>query len=326
MIFKKGLTPHELSKPIRKGQNANSGLSRSEVLVQKIENGDKLQLINSEESVQIECLTSEQKETILSGNRSRILTLRLVTVLGRELKLSDLAKTEEFGSYKPEMTGENNQVKILDTHIKMCMDGDPVDIFLGPFDFKGVRGARQITERMSGKLPKADVALHDGEKDVAWFSMKTNRYDNPRDNQQYSGISAVSGIHVSEADETKEFISDVKNYLPNGVAPGMSVSKDIHSESLKIHAVFGSESLYEDFGVNKCHAVIHGVPSLVPTHTGRGHELRASGKIILFGQVPKDGYEPIFVACYRTDRNSAGIPHTRIMIYPRDGRKTNEVL
>ena len=322
MLYNVRLTPHELLKPIRKGPNANSGLSRCEVLVKKIENKEPLRLAGSETAVLIEDLTPEQKAAILSGDKKQLRDVRL-----GEYKLSDFAKTDEFGSYKPEMTGENNQVKILDTAIKMwtAVKG-PIDIFLGPYVFPDIAGARQITERIEGKLPKADVALvDDNGYDVAWFSMKTNRYDNPRDNQQYSGISRVSGVHVSEADETVEFVRDIRHHFPLGVPCGMTVSKDIKSESLKVHAIFGSDSLYDDYGPNKCHAVIHGVPSLIPTVVG-AHELTSNGKIILFGEVPTDGYEPVFIACYRTDRNTAGIHNTRIMIYPRDGRRSHEVL
>jgi len=319
MLFKKALTPHELLKPIRKGPNAGSGLSRCEVLLQKIEAGEPLRLVGSEDSVAIERLTDEQRSSILSGDRSRLLGVRLHGQGGGEYRLSDFAKTEEFGSSRTELPGEHIQSVILDSAIKLR---GRVDIRLGPFLFPGVVGARQVKERINGKLPKADVALFDDHGDVAWLSLKSVRSGspNPNDTQQYSGITFQSGIHVAEHEETKDFVEYVKKVYPNGVPERQSITRDIHSEALKIHAMFGEDSLYTDFGPNKCHAVLHGTPALY------GRDLRASGRLFLFGEVPTDGYAPAFIACYRADRSTCGIPKTRIMIYPRDGRKINEVV
>jgi len=319
VLYKKGLTPHEILKPISKGPNA--GLTRVGVLLQKIESGDPIQLVNSEEFTILEKLTSEQKDAILSKDRIQLLKIRLKSIDGKEFKLGDLAKTIDFGSIRNDMSGENIQAKVLDAAIKIH---GSIDISIGPFVFKDVRGARHIKERINGSLPKADVAFHDGERDIGWFSMKWANNDSPRNVQQYSGVSWASGIHVSEDDETKEFVEDVKKRFPDGIPLGMSLCKEIKSESLKMHAMFGSDSLYDDFGPNKCHAVVYGVPVL--KKNGSIFELTSSNRVVLFGEVPTDGYEPAFIACYRSDRSNAGLPHTRIMIYPRDGRKTDEVL
>lgn len=325
MIYKIPLSAREILEPARRGPN--QGQDRSTILDKKIRNGDDIILVGQEAPVKINPLDERQRLVLLAGTRSELRDLRFTTIDGAELRLTHLAKTEDFGGMGSRYTKENQQVSNLNSEIQKAFRDTrkPLTVKLGPYVFENVVGAgvlNQKRDRDSGRLPKADVALvnTDGH-DVAWFSLKSNRYNvsNPTDTQQYSGISESSGIHISEADETKDFVRFVRDSFPDGVPEKTTLSRDIESESLKLHAVFGSDSLYEDYGPNKCHAVVHGVPFLTKRHDG--YELDTYGEIFLFGQVPDGGYTPTLMAYYRSDRNTAGIPKTRITIYPRGGRK-----
>jgi hypothetical protein len=188
----------------------------------------------------------------------------------------------------------------------------PIDIRFGKFTAVGV--VRCI--KVPGE-PKADVALVDKSgKEIAWISLKSA--SRPSEMNQWGGLTKYA---------TDPSVSDFADFVrclhPNGVPGGTVYYQRIDSSSIALNAVWGGDSKR---GVNNIDAVIASKDPITLKPAGDGsYEFSVkSGGIWLDKEIPSGGWEPVFFA-RKGERDTLGIPRTRVGVFPKENRKATDV-
>jgi len=164
--------------------------------------------------------------------------------------------------------------------------------------------------------PKSDFHLLDPlGKEVVWVSHKAGRL--PRDVQQWGGISQRSEPKIFAHKETQKFINDLKKEYPKGLPRATTLMRKIKDDKLKNMSVYGNE-FGSQLGRQNVSVLLQGPVKLV----NRGSFYVFDSNVIhTNGDVLSGGYEPVFAAIYKGDRNDAGVIGTRIVIMSITGRK-----
>jgi hypothetical protein len=164
--------------------------------------------------------------------------------------------------------------------------------------------------------PKSDFNLVDeNDKPVAFISHKDGSPASPKKFGQWAGVSAFA-----EHPEVKNFVRKFLKQYPNGMPSGATaLSYPINDFDLQMRAVYGKD-FGGDFGLNNVNCVIQGPPRLEKISKNK-YKLSAL-LVLVNGEEMPDGYQPIFIARYFGNRNDLGIPNTRIVMYPKFGRKS----
>jgi len=234
---------------------------------------------------------------------------------GKTYKISDIAKTAEFGG-KGSGAGtakEDVQLKSLqDQIIAEIKKSSKATITI---DINGIEHEIVGVVTTPG-VPKSDFHLIDIEgNEVVWISHKDGR--SAKDHQQWGGMSKRKEPDIFNHRETKSFIEDLKKEFPGGLPRATTLYRKIKDKSLQKKAVYGNQSGGK-LGQQNVSIVLQGPVKL------KGGKLSAN-KVHYNGQDIKSGYEPVFMAMYKgPDRNDAGVKKTRLSIYPTEGRKTIE--
>lgn len=181
--------------------------------------------------------------------------------------------------------------------------------------------------------PKADFHLNDENgKPLYYASLKDGTH--PKHYQQLGGISKKIA-RVANHPIVQNYISKLREKFPNGVPArgGTHVSptldqNDPEHRSLIHASTFGHDHGGE-YGLNNVHSLIQGNMELVkgeehPEH-GTIYDLKAA-HILHNENNPEQRmpFETRLASMYRRGRKTHGIPDTRTMILPVEGRRSAE--
>lgn len=227
---------------------------------------------------------------------------------------------------KEESNSESITIEILG------YDGKKPDIV------NGVNGVVKLPPRPEdkGRAPKTDFVLTTTDKNREYYFISHKAGSSPKDCQQYSGVTAASGVSISSHPEVVSFLEDLltSEYVVGGrFIREETTARPIVSSLLKRLAVFGP-NYGKGSSINNTDAVIQG--DFVFTRISQGVYRLSANHIMLrkdyeadesksFG----DGYEPTLMA--RTagrnlilGRDEEGkekrINGVRVFINPKDGR------
>lgn len=194
--------------------------------------------------------------------------------------------------------------------IKNDLKGITVSI-LG-FRFQSIIGCIPVT---NGE-PKADVVLVSHKNKVltpvCFISYKMGR--TAKDFQGYSGLSEKSSPFIFNHAETYDFFKKLSTLSSHGSSE--EIYQVIKDKDLYGKAVWGMDYPSSAFGINNCHMIAQGEPTL-------------SGSVLKYDHMQKNGdlsfdnsYQPVFGARYATGRNNKGpngltAKNYRIGIFPR---------
>ena len=188
---------------------------------------------------------------------------------------------------------------------------DGITLKIDGFTFKYVIGCIPVT---NGE-PKADVVLvckKDGELyPDCYISYKMGKA--AKDFQNYSGLSEKSSAYIFKHKETLKFYTTLSAMSASGVKE--DVYQLIEDKKIIGLSVWGSD-YGGTFGVNNCHTIAQGSPTISGTNLTYTHSVK-NGDFNF-----EAGYQPVFGARYASGRNNKGpngmmAPNFRIGIFPR---------
>jgi hypothetical protein len=231
---------------------------------------------------------------------------------------TQIIKTGEFGGEESEkrLSQERTAMGSLQSQLEIAKQDKPyIELWVGN---KLIKAA---TVKNTPGTPKSDFEiLNENNESVAWISHKAGTPATPKKFGQWSGISKFL-----DHPEVSDFIDTLRRKFPKGVTKGATaVYRDIKDSDLKLRAVYGTDYGVDNaFGINNVTTVLQGPLQLIPN----GNEWNLVGLLEYRNGTSVDGdYEPVFIARYTGDRNDAGLPHTRVTIYPKFGRKIEELI
>lgn len=286
---------------------------RPEVFIKKIKTKSPFEITGGKK---VTLIAPKNYEKILrSGTAVQLNELRFASTSGTAYKLSDFVKTPEFGG-KGEGAStakEDAALMSLREQIKAAKKKEgsaTINIRIGTKVYK-VADA----ESTPG-TPKSDFHLLDNDgKEVAWISHKDG--SQPNDFQQWGGMTEDGEPKIFAHPETQKFIKDMLKLYPKGLPSATTVARKIKSQALKNMAVYGNE-YGGDFSRQNVTLMLQGSVQL--SKNGSSYKITATHTHVN-GEDMKGGYEPVFMAIYKGDRNNFGLKGTRVGISPLASRK-----
>jgi len=271
-------------------------------------------------------VTSDAKNDISNGELPTIFDVAARRKVGTEewrvptthteavIKLTQLEKTADLGGEESgkRLDKETKALESLQQQITDLKGAKPyIHIDIGGTVVK----AAGVVNVEGG--PKSDFNLVDkNNKPVAFISHKDGSPASPKKFGQWAGVSAFAN-HPEVKSFGRKFLKQYPNGMPSGAT---ALSYPIKDFDLQMRAVYGKD-FGGDFGINNVNCVIQGPPRL--EKMSRGNKYKLSGLLLLTnGEELPEGYQPIFIARYFGGRNDLGIPNTRIVMYPKFGRKS----
>jgi hypothetical protein len=276
---------------------------RVELFLAKFEQSLAFELMNGSSVV------IEQVSDVEFSSKSRYYDIE-----GNQYKLTDFAKTVEFGGKASDgtvredaaLTSLNQQLE----DIKLRINSHTV-----PFYVHGNVMEVRHAESTPG-TPKSDFHLIDemwGE--CYWISHKHG--STPRHFQQWGGISATADKFTNKHEELHSFVNAI-NKLHGGAMPqATTYYRPIEDEQLKFISVYGKDFYSSGEGRNNVSLVVQG--DIKIKQVDGFYEFRAVHMHENRDDVVGN-YEPTFYAVYKSDRNDMGIKNCRITINPLDSR------
>lgn len=303
----KKLTPGELLKPGREG--------RGETLCTKLENGDDFVLYDGS-------LLKFKKDkaviatirTGLSQKSNAILgAVQLTSTTGKNYKISDLAKTPEFGG-KGAGSGtraEDEALTDIIAKLQKLLEEEKKPYINVDINGKVVKCAG--FESTFG-TPKSDFHILDTEgNQVAWISHKKGT--RAKDFQQYGGMVELSG-----AKELEQFVTDVKEHLKKGNSEGAlpmktAFARKVKDKTVKMKTLFGKD--YKTSGpdsVQNIDVLYQGVLGF--KKVGKKYVITSS-HTVFHGEEPTGDYEPYYYVRPEQAKTQFGIRGGRFFIVSR---------
>ena len=286
---------------------------RPEVFIKKIKTKSPFEITGGKK---VTLIAPKNYEKILrSGTAVQLNELRFASISGTAYKLSDFVKTPEFGG-KGEGAStakEDAALMSLREQIKAAKKKEgsaTINIRIGTKVYK-VADA----ESTPG-TPKSDFHLLDNEgREVAWISHKDG--SQPNDFQQWGGMTEDGEPKIFAHPETQKFIKDMLKLYPKGLPSATTVARKIKSQALKNMAVYGN-GYGGDFSRQNVTLMLQGSVQL--SKNGSSYKITATHTHVN-GEDMGGGYEPVFMAIYKGDRNNFGLKGTRVGISPLASRK-----
>lgn len=270
-----------------------------------------------------EFMTGPKKSLVYSPQVAKLIQQKRIDKLQGEIFLarnkktyaiSDLKMTKEF----QEFVGFNVEAKELKgtiaqiQEVKSNLTSSYIPMKIGNqlYDVSGI-------QKTQGS-PKSDFHFVDlTNKEIVWISHKDGK--KATDFQQWSGMTEKG---IIEDKEIKDFIESVKIVYPLGIDKGITVGRTIENKALRMKAVYGID-YGSTFGKQNVTMVAQGPIDI--TKSGSYYRV-CSNHVLLNGEEPKNDYEPIMVAMFRSDRSQFGVNNARFAIYPKGGRIINDYL
>lgn len=274
----------------------------------KIIAGEAFELVNGGSVVLDSSINIDNFEQYKKG-----VSYVLPTATGNTVRLSELAKTKEFGSNGRTGTEcEDAHLNHLRSQIKSV--GGVVPIKIGDTIF-------QVADVISTPgTPKSDFHFVDVDgNEICWISHKDGT--KPKDFQQWGGLTEKS-FWEYHSEEIMSFIEEVRTLYADGFLTCNSCSKRIRTNQIKFMSVYGVEfgKAYSRQNVN---VVIQGKMTL---EKEQDYYIINAHHILINGDLIENEYEPIMYATYRSGRTQFGIKNARFGIYPKGFRKAKVVL
>jgi hypothetical protein len=310
-INEKALSKKDIFGSLADPHDQKRKLARLIAFVEKVVKGIPFKTIDGQEVV------IKKTQDLLTGIKNRVLPNLLDIEPKGQIKLSQLEKTSEFGG---EVAGkrlakEKSAMDDLNTQIQ-SLKGDKPYITLIVGD-KKVKAAK--IQNTPG-TPKSDFeVVDDKNKTVAWISHKDGSPALPTKFGQWAGASKFS-----DHPEVKAFLKAITKQFPEGMDKGATaISLPVKDKKLQMMAVYGKDFGSKSFGLNNVNTVLQGPPQIVKK--GKNYVLTALAEFKNGDNLP-ESYKPVLIARYIGDRSDFGLAHTRISLYPKFGRKTQELI
>ncbi len=302
----KKLTPGELLKPGREG--------RGETLCTKLENGDDF-VLHDGSIVKFK----KDKEVIatirtgLSQKSNAILGAVQLVSGSKKYKISDLAKTPEFGGKGAGSGTRAEDAALTDIIAKLqkLLEEEKKPYINVDINGKVVKCAG--FESTFG-TPKSDFHILDTEgNQVAWISHKKGT--RAKDFQQYGGMVELSG-----AKELEQFVADVKEHLKRGDSDGAlpmktAFARKVKDKTVKMKTLFGKD--YKASGpdsVQNIDVLYQGVLGF--KKVGKKYVITSS-HTVFHGEEPTGDYEPYYYVRPEQAKTQFGIKGGRFFIVSR---------
>jgi len=289
---------------------------RSEVIIRKIKKKEPFEMDNGRKIILKASTSSLSLLAKMTKTSQEINSIIFLGDDGKEYKVTNIKKNADFGGKgdrsgvaKEDATLASLNKQILDAKKKEKIGTLPIRI--GNKTYKAT-----IAESTPG-TPKSDFHLLDSDgNEIIWISHKDGR--GPRDFQQWGGISERSEPTIFRHPETQKFIRDLKAMYPRGLPPATTLYRKIKDKKLKMLSVYGN-MFGGALGQQNVSILLQGPIKL--EKVGTSYRMIANHVHLNGESVDSGGFEPVLMAIYKGDRSDAGVPGTRIVISPIEGRK-----
>jgi len=296
---------------------------RFDVIVDKITKGSPFELVSGGQVV----LKKDPDIINLFKNRQwndfkKIYKSYFEDVDGNKIHITSLKKTTEFGGVESGkfLAKENFAIADLNEKLQEIFSesgATSIDIKIQNNLYTNI-----VKAESTPKTPKSDFSLinADGEQ-VVWISHKDGT--DAKGFQQWGGIT---GAESRDSAEVKEFVKLINAELENQnlteFPRKQTWAVPLSNPELALKAVYGKD-FGSNFGINNVQLVIQGLANLIPL---KNYYTLDSHRVLYNGQVPTDGYTPMLMVRYLSDRANLGIRFARASISPQDSRKIHKFL
>ena len=250
-------------------------------------------------------------------------------------RLSDLAKTKEFGGKRSETGAISNGTSYEDAVVAIINQtiataGGSIDIKLKGDSkvYKGITAAVKVDSKIKAeggvtKDPKADIILcTDDAKPLGKGSIYIShkKAGGAEAFQQYGGISSAAGEDVANHPLVKAFIRQVVEIIGSAEMLEHPVMGTFSNGDLSNMSIFGPGH-GSDYSLQHVQAIGQG--EAVLKQSGKFYILDFTHHMSLSSDLShfKGDYEPVFGATFRTGRTfklgATVISDVRLGIYPR---------
>lgn len=243
----------------------------------------------------------------------------LVTKDGKQISSGKVLKDGGFGG-KGSKESERFEYKNIDGINKFLKENGPIKIVLKNRTVDDV----VLADKAGGKDRKADIVLKNSKgKEVIFISHKEG--SKPRDFSQWGGISELAGSNIANHKEVKSFLDAIKEKYGDSAPEKLLVGRMIKSKELSMWSIYGPDwGPSAKPGIDNVDVVIQG-DIMFEGSDDDGYKF-VGNHLLENGDIPESSYAPMFVASYRSGRNSGGIKNCRIFIFPKEGKNIKEWL
>jgi len=249
-----------------------------------------------------------------SRDQRQMRDIVLFGIDGSMHRLSSLGKDKDFGGKGSGFAtrDEDRELKVLNDQlddIKSRTNKGYVTVKVGT-------EKHDIVAAVSTPgTPKSDFHLVDADgKELIWVSHKAGR--EPKDFQQWGGISRMKEPTIFNHKEVQAFVSDLKQKYPDGLPRATSLYRKIVDPKLKNLSVYGNQ-YGRKLGRQNVSVLLQGPVKL--KKSGAEYVFTAN-HVHYNGDIIDGGFEPVLAAIYKGDRSDAGVKGTRIVIMAIEGR------
>jgi hypothetical protein len=300
---------------------------RANLLLKKVSDNDIFLTYPDGKEVKISAKKSDikkLKQIINSKDSKALKNFTFISINGKEYKISDFAKSGEFGGRGAGSgtAAEDEALSDLKEKFSKILTSKTL-----PYIF--VKVNKKIVEvadiQSTFGTPKSDFHFLDSlGKEVAWISHKKG--SSPKDFQQYAGLSEVKKALPSK--DLDNFIDAIKNYMKENNLTSFP-SKTKFLREIKDKKIIGLALYGKDFkasgpsGRNNINVLYQGFMNFklikkednnnIPTY-----EI-TSNHTMYHGEDPTGGYEAVYSIRYQGDRSDQRIENSRLMIFSRGG-------
>jgi len=286
---------------------------RRELILKKIKEQSPFELMNGA-NVLIHHFT--RRFRILDATQDEFRQFRLYDHEGNEYKLSDLAKTSEFGGKGNGLKRENDALNALNRHLHNT-DRCEFSTGLVPVYVCGQVHHISHAESTPG-TPKADFHLINGNgEECIWISHKHG--SKPIHFQQWGGVSGLSDTFMAYNEHINRFARDIEKLYPRGLVAGTTLFREFQDTRLKVVSVYG-KNYGQEYGRDNVQLVLQGDVKLVWNFSKKAFVIQGSAHTYENGDEILGEYEPTLYAVYKTDRSDKGVKNCRITINPLGSR------
>jgi len=301
----KKLTPSELLKPGREG--------RGPTLIKKIEEGQDFVLFSGEvvKFKKDAAVLGAIAQGLKQGSNDLLNAIRLTSTTNKQYKISDLAKTAEFGGKGAGSGTVAESIALTDIQAKLqallVKENKP---FI-KVDINGKVVQCSNFQKTDG-TPKSDFHILDPKgKEVAWISHKKGT--RAKDFQQYGGM-----IELSPSEELDIFVKDVKNILSSNGSPNVLPMKTAYYRKVKdkrtrMKTLFGKD--FKTAGPDSRQNIDVLYQGVLDFKKGTGDVYTiTSSHTVFHGKEPTGDYEPYYYIRPEQAKTQFGVRGGRFFI------------
>lgn len=292
---------------------------RPQAFIQKVKDKSAFEVTGSKKVV-LQPLAKGVDKILINGTRDQVAALRFTDGKGAVYKISDFVKNKDFGG-KGEGSGtakEDAALSALREQILAAKKKEGKSVIVVTIDSVKYKCADVVS---TPGTPKSDFHLVDLDgNETVWISHKDGKTE--KDFQQWGGLSQSAEPAIFAHKETQKFIKDLQGLYPRGMPAATTVARRIKDPKLKMMAVYGNE-YGKAFSRQNTTLMLQGTVTLKKsgsTYKIEGYHTHVNGDVM------EGGYEPVFMAIYKGDRDQFGIKGARVVISLIGGRKITSMV